>query len=98
MINILLDTLDFSADFLYEQVKRFFPIGTGMSAALQTGMRFIEKETGFIIRIWCPRSYDTGFQRTILSGSIIIQIQNPRRQSSFVARTFFICREACRTG
>ena len=109
MINILLDTLDFSADFLYEQLKRYihpedkvavlaFPIGTGMSAALQTGMRFIEKETGFIIRIWCPRSYDTGFQRTILSGSIIIQIQNPRRQSSFVARTFFICREACRTG
>lgn len=52
MINILLDTLDFFTDFLYGQLNHyihpedklavlFFPIGTGMSAALQTGMRFI---------------------------------------------------------
>lgn len=109
MINILLDALDFSADFLYEELKHYihpedkvvilaFPIGTGMSVALKIGIGFMEKAAGFIMRGWYLPSPDMGFRRTIFSGLIITRIQNPRRRSSFAARIFSICREACRTG
>ena len=61
MIDILLDVLDFSVDFLYEELKRYihpedkvvvlaFPIGIGRSAAWQTGISFMEKAVGFIMR------------------------------------------------
>ena len=79
MINILLDVLDFSADFLYEEMKSsnaifipaikwlfwLFPIVIGRFKIHTSGRCCMEKAVGDIIAVWFRRFFDMEFLRTI---------------------------------